>query len=253
MLIGDRDRAVALERGPARQHLVHDDAERIDVGPFVGGRSLRLLWAEVGGGADDCPGPGQLLGVIPCAGDAEVGHFHGAVGGEEDVPRLHVAMHQTGPVGGGERGGDLGPDLGGPSRKEGTFTAKDITKAAAVDQFHDDEIGVAGLAPVVDPDDVGVGEVGGGLSLPPESLHECFVVRELSVQHLDRHFATKEGVLAEIHVGHPAAGQVRREVITLGKGVRKVHGEPAQILGEAPLHSPSTSFDPHRVISSAIH
>ena len=154
------------------------------------------------------------------------------------LPGFDVAMHQTGPMSGGERRGHLGADLGGPAGKQGALAAKDISQAAAIDQFHDDEIGVAGLAPVVDPDDVGVGQVGGGLGLAPEALDEGFVVGELGVEDLDGHFPAKQGVLAQIDVGHPAAGQVRREVITLGEGVRKVHGEPTAILGEGRLHQP---------------
>ena len=119
-------------------------------------------------------------------------------------------------------------------------------------KFHDDEVGVAGLAPVVDPDDVGVGEVGGGLGLSPEPLDEGFVVGELGVEDLDRHLPTKQGVLAQIDVGHPAAGQMRREVITLGKGVGKVHGEPTEILGDGSLHSPAPPTGRPGFISSAI-
>jgi hypothetical protein len=50
------------------------------------------------------------------------------------------------------------------------------------------------------------------------------------MQDLDRHFATEEGVLAQIDVGHPSSRQVRREVITIGERVREVHGELQEIL-----------------------
>jgi hypothetical protein len=89
------------------------------------------------------------------------------------------------------------------------------------------------LPPVVDPDDVGVGEVGRGLGLAPEPLDEGFIIGELGVEDLDRHSPAEQGVLAQIDVCHSPAGQVRREVIALGKGVREVHGELRTIVGES--------------------
>ena len=72
------------------------------------------------------------------------------------------------------------------------------------------------------------------------------------MEDLDGDFPSQQGVLAQINVGHPAAGQVRREVITLGKGVREVHGEPALILGEGRSTNPYPAGPPTKVIGSAI-
>lgn len=75
-----------------------------------------------------------------------------------------------------------------------------------------------------------MGQVGGGLRFSPEPLYEGFVIGELGVEHLDCHLAAKQGVLAEIDIGHTASSQVRREVITVSKGVWVVHRELGQIL-----------------------
>jgi len=51
-------------------------------------------------------------------------------------------------------------------------------KRTAVDELHDDEVRARVLAPVEHRDDVGMGELGGGLGLPAEPLHERPVHRE---------------------------------------------------------------------------
>ena len=86
-----------------------------------------------------------------------------------------------------ERGGDVGGDLGGPvgvQRALGRGGSR--RRRPALDVLHDDEVRAVLLAPVVDADDVGVVEVGGGLRLAPEPLDERRVGGELGEQHLDR-------------------------------------------------------------------
>ena len=62
----------ALAGQAAGEHLVDDDAERVDVGAGRRLLAARLLGREVGGGADDRSDLGQA-GLLGGAGDAEVG------------------------------------------------------------------------------------------------------------------------------------------------------------------------------------
>ena len=55
MLHGDGELAVAGEGGAPAEHLVEDDAERVDVGASVLGLALDLLGREILGGAEIAP------------------------------------------------------------------------------------------------------------------------------------------------------------------------------------------------------
>ena len=70
--------------------------------------------------------------------------------------------------------------------------AQDLGERAALHVLHGDEVGAVVLAPVVDADDVGVGEVGRRLGLAAEALDEVGVDGELGEQHLDRDLAIEQ-------------------------------------------------------------
>ena len=166
--------AVALERPPAGQHLVEDDAERVDVRGRAGLLAARLLRAEVVDRAEGRPGQ-RHLGLGDRPGDPEVGDLHPAVAREHDVAGLHVPMDDAARVGGRQGPGDLGGDPGGLARRERTGPPQDRRQVLAVDELHDDERPVLVLTEVVDGDDVGVverprptGPPGGSASRSPD-------------------------------------------------------------------------------------
>ena len=68
----------------------------------------------------------------------------------------------------------------------------------AVDVLHDDEVGVVGLAPVEDRDDVRMREVCRRLCLPSEALDERVVGGELGEEHLQRDGSAEEDVACEV-------------------------------------------------------
>src|SRR5204863_4462048 len=68
-----------------------DDPERIEVRPGIGGLASDLLGGEVLDRAGDGPGP-RVLRVGEGPGEAEVGELHDAVGRDQDVLGLEVAM-----------------------------------------------------------------------------------------------------------------------------------------------------------------
>ena len=83
--------------GPG-QRLVQDEAEPVDVRGRRRGRAARLLRAEVMDGPERRAGQGRLrVGRQPR--DPEVGDHRPAVGGEQDVARLDVAMDDAAHVG----------------------------------------------------------------------------------------------------------------------------------------------------------
>ena len=95
--VGHRDVVVTAERRLPGEHLVGQDAERVQVGAAVGVGAGDLLGGEVGGGAHHhAAGGGAGLG--DGADQPEVGEFDGTVGGDQDVLRFDVAVHQPGVV-----------------------------------------------------------------------------------------------------------------------------------------------------------
>ena len=84
-----------------------------------------------------------------------------------------------------------------------------------VDEFHDDEVRALVLAPVEDRHDVRVGEVGGGLGLPPEALDEVPVDRELGEEHLERDRTIEQAVVGPVHLRHAPAGDEVRQFIAV--------------------------------------
>ena len=74
----DGDGILRLERELARKHLIHNDADGIDISSVVGGVSPRLLGAYIMDGAYGTVGHGLGIAVAE-AGDAEIRHLDVAV------------------------------------------------------------------------------------------------------------------------------------------------------------------------------
>ena len=105
---------------------------------------------------------------------------------EQHVAGLHVAVHDAAAVRERERRRDLGGDVGGLAGVERRLGADQVAQRSALDVLHHDEVGARLLAPVVDGDDVGVVQVGGGLRLAPEALDERRFARVLGEERLQR-------------------------------------------------------------------
>ena len=198
----DRHLRGAVEGPRAGQALVGDDAEGVDVGGGGDLHALRLLGGEVLGGADDHAGAGQRGGVAGL-GDAEVGQLDHAVGPDHQVARLDVAVHDAGPVRGGQPVGGLAEDVQRPVDREPALVVQDRDERVALDELHDQErqlLGagvVDGLAVVVDRGDVRVGQRGRVPGLVAEPGQEARVAHVLAAEHLGR----------DGPVEHPVAGR----------------------------------------------
>ena len=204
MLVGQSDRVVALEGQPSGEHLVEGDAHRVDVGLGHHALALGLLGREIVGGAERLPGLREAQ-VGYALGDAEVGHLHPAVVGDEHVLGLDIAVDEAAAVGIFEARQYLGADRDGLLYRQGGVAGDELFEALPRYELHDDIVEVAVLAYVVDVDDVGMGEVGGCLGFAAEACHKLLVCGELVAQHFDRHDATQDVVAGFIDLGHASA------------------------------------------------
>ena len=135
-------------------------------------------------------------------GDAKVHYFDVAVRLHHDVLRLDVAVDDVVTVCHGECLADLRANLGNLAAVECAVLADAALEVRAAQVLHDDVVGVAVLAPVVDAHDVGALERRGGLRLLLEASGERGIGRVLRQHRLDGHRAAKHGVEATIDGGH---------------------------------------------------
>ena len=106
MLHGHGDLVLAVERHIPGEHLVEDDAERVDVRLAVDVVAERLLGRDVVGRAEHAAVGGQPV-LVERAGDAEVGDLGRALVVDQHVLGLDVAVDDVVRVGAAERAGDL--------------------------------------------------------------------------------------------------------------------------------------------------
>jgi hypothetical protein len=153
-------------------------------------------------------GGGQRLPVAALGGgphQPEVGDLD-RLAGEQDVLRLDVEVGDAGVVGVVERVGDRAEQLGGGLRVQPALGVEQAAERLAADVLHHDPGQPSLLAGVVDGDDVGVGEPGGGPGLPPELLGEGAVAGQLRPGHLDRDRPVELAVVAPVDDRHAALG-----------------------------------------------
>ena len=206
-----RDGGGGVEGTLADEALVGHDPEGVDVGGGHGGAALGLLGREVLRRAHHLAGLGQRH-ALGGPGDAEVGDLHPTVGRDEQVGRLHVAVHDAGGVRGADGVGGLreeAPHRVGVHRAAGP---DQVRQRLAVDQLHHQVgprhvravAGLRGLAEVEDRGDVGVVQrrrvVGLGLEPGPEGG----VVGVLRLEQLHRDRAAERGVARAPHLAHAA-------------------------------------------------
>ena len=108
-------------------------------------------------------------------------------GVDEDVPRLHVAVHEPPPVGGVERLGDLADKGERTLGRKRPLLREDRAQIAAVHVAgREVELAAACLAGRVDGEDPGMIERGREARLAQEALAERAIVRQLGRDQLQR-------------------------------------------------------------------
>jgi hypothetical protein len=189
------------ERPARRQHLVHDHAERVDIGARVDvlgigdllrRHELRRAHHHV------------LLVIFGLheARDTEVEHLdvirRVVFVGQEHVVALEIAVHDARVVRGMQRRRDLRADPDRAAHRQATDAIDLVGQQRALEVLeHDVRHVIVGEAHVRALDDVRVTERAGRTCLVHESLDDVGVGRELGMQDLDRDTALDQRVLRE--------------------------------------------------------
>ena len=219
MACQNRLRRGSRERRASGEHLVRHAAEAVDVAAAIEpGRAARLLGAHVAGRPDRQARLRQLLfargGERPR--DPEV-RDHGLIVGQQDVRGLDVAVHDAVAMSVVER---LGHFAGDPKRlvqAQLLLALQPLAQRLAGDERHDVIKEPAGLARVVQRQDVGVLQLGREPDLPQEPL-DPDRARHFWVDHLDRGRAVVFQVVREVHGRHPATSELALDHVMAGEG-----------------------------------
>jgi hypothetical protein len=201
-----RDLAVAVERHRARQRVVEDAAERVDVGARVDRLAADLLRRDVVERADEHPDLGQRGVRGGALREPEVGQvdvLDAALGRDQDVAGLDVAVHEPATVRGVERGGDLTGDLDRTRRLE-PLARDQRAEVGPRHEAHRDVQQAVGLAGLVDRDDVRVVDQRGEPRLAREALAERGIGPVLGRDQLECHRAPERHLRREVDGAHPA-------------------------------------------------
>ncbi len=213
-----------LEGALARGHLVEDRAERELVRAEVHRLPARLLGRHVAGrahdrsrfgrrgdrGRKDGGVLGRRLGQL---GQAEVEDLDVAVLRDHQVLGLQVPMDDAGAMRLGQSLGDLDGKIEEPARRQRLSRSEQLAERLSLDELHGDVQSAVGLADVVDGEDVGVVQRGGGARLLFEALSSPVVPGHRRGEHLDRDLAAELGVLRPVHLTHPARAQRRDDLV----------------------------------------
>ena len=186
------DGRVGIERRPAGQQLVEDDAKAVDVDTRRQSAAAEgLLWRHVARRADQrtrwrqgrqaAEAAARRRGQGQTFRQAEVGDVRLIVPIEENVAGLQIAVQDAALVGvvhsashAGDHAGDLHlailRPLAGGVRRPQPELADSPRQAARLDQLHGQKVLAIVLADVVDRHDVGMIEMGGCLGLAAQTL-----------------------------------------------------------------------------------
>ncbi len=161
--------ALALERAAPLDGRVQGGPERPQVRGGAGGLAPDTLRGAKPWRAHDHARLGQP-GVAVQGGDAEVGQHGPAVGSNQDVPRLHVAVHHARRMRAAQRLEQRHAHHRGARRRQWPVLGQHLGQRPGRHQFHDDPRSALGLDHVVHGDHAGMAQPGRDPCLPQRPL-----------------------------------------------------------------------------------
>ena len=216
------------DRQLAREQLVKNHAERVDVRAMIRLRGVRrLLRRHVSRRAQHAvlrearrirhgsPGSG-IEGGAHDPRDAEVRDLYTACLIQQEVLRLDVAMHDAAVVRELQRLADRRHNGQRLRRREAARHHR-LSQIDAVDVLHHQKIELAGPSEIMHRDDIRMVEFRKSLSFPREPFGEAGIRRLPWRQNLERHETAERFLASLVDRAHPAATN-EFDDLQLGKG-----------------------------------
>ena len=162
----------------------------------------------------------MCVGIPDQLGEPEIEHLDRAVGADDHVGRLEVAVDDAARVRRDERVRD---GDGNPERlvQPHPLAWNERIQALAADILHHDEVVPVGRLDLVNRDDVRVIEGGRRLRLLHETATAICVRHQVSGQDLDGHFAAQARVACAIHLAHAPSSDEGEDLVSAKSRTRR--------------------------------
>src|SRR5688572_24222512 len=159
------------------------------------------------------------MGGATTVRDTEVGH-QGATGTrlEQDVVRLHVAVHNAASVGIRERPCHFAHNAGGFSGRQGTTSAEALAQRFAFDVAHDEEDEASRLTDAMDRDNVRMREARGHAGLAQEAFARLRAPGEMGRKDLYGDIAIELYSPCQVDHTHATTAKLALKGIFTGEG-----------------------------------
>ena len=214
---------MSFERALTGRELEEHDSKREDVASVVDRLALSLFRRHIGRRAYDKPFFGQILwrrnscGVGPIRTlrqlrQPEVEHLDSAVGRDDHIARLQVAVSDSDFVRRCERVSYLYRYLEQPLDWHPAVTNQ-FDEAVPFHELHGEQEHVSIFLNAVDDCDVWVGERGKDPRLSPKTFAPCWVQRELIGDHFQCDDSVQAGIAGAIHLAHAPGPQLAQDLI----------------------------------------
>ncbi len=161
MVLGDGVPIITFEGQVAGRGAVQGDPECVEIAPTVDLLPAGLFRAEIMGGAHHLIGGAQRRCAGEGARQAEIGDDGLAVGAEQDVVGLDVAMDDAAGMGDGQGCGHIGADPDAFCLWESAGQRKPASEGEGM-QIHGDEHRAVYLPDIANGDDIAMPETGRG-------------------------------------------------------------------------------------------
>ena len=212
MLDGNPHRRLSIVRHPSGNHLIHHNAQRVDIGTVIHSASLGLLGRNVVNRTQRFFGQRIALGHDP--GNAKVSHLYRAVLQHHHIMGLNITVDQSTTVGMLQRLADLDGKVQRFLPVQVATLFHILLQRDAIDQLHDDEIRLVGAGNIINRNNIGMTQHSNGLSLRAKTAAEFFILNIIVFQDLNGHQTVQTVAASLIHHCHATGADDLKYFIT---------------------------------------
>ena len=212
VLQSHRHRRLPVIRGTTANHLIHHNAQGINIRPVIHPATLGLLRGDIVDRAQCLPGQGILGRHDP--GDTEVRHLGRAIFQNHHIVGLNVPVDDTLIVSVFQCSSDLHGKVERLLPIEVSAPALHILlQGDALHQLHDNIVRIALGGDIINTDDIGVIQHGDGLALRMETAAELPILRIIVLKNFDGHQPVQPVASCLIYHGHSAGADYFHNLI----------------------------------------